>query len=145
MECWETVLIDTLHATRSLLCIATDVTPHELFLRFFCRKSPSGKSLPAWLMRPGPVFLRKHVRTSKHDDLAEEVELLEANPTHASVRQEDGRELNLSLSDAAPCTQIRAPNEALPTKRVLHPSPTSDVSGGKGETETPERQRATVI
>jgi len=50
-------------------------------------------------MRPRPVLLRKHVRTSKHDDLAEEVELLEANPMYVSVRHKDGREHKVSLSD----------------------------------------------
>jgi len=34
--------------------------------------------------------MRKHVHTSKHADLADEVELLEANPTNTCVRREDG-------------------------------------------------------
>jgi len=35
VECWETVLPDALHATRSL-CTATNATPHELLLSL-CR------------------------------------------------------------------------------------------------------------
>jgi len=36
---WETVLLDALHAMRSLLCTATNATPHELFLRFLSQVS----------------------------------------------------------------------------------------------------------
>ena len=57
--------------------------------------------MPSWLT-PGPVFLRKFVRSSKHDDLVEEVELTHVNPTYACVRHNDGRESTVSLSDLAP-------------------------------------------
>ena len=50
-------------------------------LRFSSQVSQREVPIPAWLMRPGPMLLCKHVRTS--DDLAEEVELLEANPMYA--------------------------------------------------------------
>jgi len=62
-------------------------------------------------MRPGPVFLRKHVRTSKDDDLVEEVELLEANLMYARERHEDGREKNVSPSDLAPCPPANVSTE----------------------------------
>ena len=125
------MLLDALHATRSLLCTATNATPHELFLGF-CRKSPSGKSLPAWLMGPGPVLLPKHVRTSKHDDLTEKVELLEANPLYASVRHTYGREHNVSLSDVAPCPQALVPSEALPAVELSSPPAMPAVTGDEG-------------
>jgi len=41
---------------------------------------------------PGPVFLRNHVRSTKYDDVVEEVELLEANPMYPIVRRKEGRE-----------------------------------------------------
>ena len=54
-------------------------------------------------MSPGPVLLRKFVRSSKHDKLVQEVELTHANPTHAYIKHRDRRESTVSLSDLAPC------------------------------------------
>ena len=85
---WEAVLPEALHAVRSLLCTATNATPHERFLGF-SRRSMVGKSLPSWLIQPGPVLVRRFVR-SKTDPLVDEVELLEANPNFARVRSADG-------------------------------------------------------
>ena len=81
---WEAALPDALQSLRSLLNTATNSTPHELFFNFD-RRSPSGKSLPAWLATPGPILLRKFVKTHKNDDLVEEVQLVDANPTYASI------------------------------------------------------------
>ena len=81
---WEAVLPDTLQSLRFLLNTTTNSTPHELFFNFD-RRSPSGKSLPAWLATPGPILLRKFVKTHKNDDLVEEVQLVEANPTYMPV------------------------------------------------------------
>ena len=58
---WEGVIPLVMHNIRSLLCTSTNATPHELFFNFD-RRSPNGKSLPAWLSHPGPVFLRKFVK-----------------------------------------------------------------------------------
>jgi len=71
---WENMLLDGLHSIRSLLCPATNSTPHERFFAFM-RRLPNGKSLPAWLSSPGPVFLRSFVRSNKNYDMVEEVEL----------------------------------------------------------------------
>jgi len=101
VEQWERVLPDALHSIRSLLSTATNTTPHDRFFNF-PRKSSQGVSLPSWLS-PGPVLLRKFVRSSKHDDLVEEVELTHANPTYAHIRYRDGRESSVSLTDLAPC------------------------------------------
>ena len=90
MSHWERVLPDALHSIRSLLTAATNTTPHERFFNFQ-RKSSQGKS-----------FLCKFVRSSKHDDLVEEVELTHVNLTYAYVRHNDGRESTVSLSDLAP-------------------------------------------
>ena len=101
VEQWERVLPDALHSIRSLLSTATNTTPHDRFFNF-PRKSSQGVSLPSWLS-PGPVLLRKFVRSSKQDDLVEEVELTHANPTYAHIRYKDGRESSVSLTDLAPC------------------------------------------
>ena len=101
---WENVLPDALHSVRSLLNTNTNCTPHERFLNFN-RRSPSGSSLPAWLTAPGPVLLRKFVKVRKNDDLTEQVQLIDANPTYANVRYADGREGTVSIKDLAPCPE----------------------------------------
>ena len=104
-EQWEMVLTDALHSVRSLLCTATNATPHEQFLSF-PRKSMLGKSLPSWLTSPGTVLLRRFVRQRKSDPLCDEVELVEANPSFAHVRYPDGRETTVALKDLAPCPTV---------------------------------------
>ena len=99
---WECVLPDALHSIRSLLSTSTNETPHERFFNF-SRKSYQGTSLPTWLMTPGPVFLRKFVRSGKSEPLVEEAELIESNPSYAHIRYPDGRESSVSLRDLAPC------------------------------------------
>ncbi|XP_059053675.1 uncharacterized protein LOC131847961 [Achroia grisella] len=98
---WEDVLPLALHSIRSLLCTATNATPHE---KMFCfpRRSGNGVSLPSWLMIPGPVLLKKNVRKSKYDPLVEEVELLESNPNYSIIRFADGREDTVSNRHLAP-------------------------------------------
>ena len=91
VSCWETVLSETLHSLQSLLNTATNATTHELFFNF-TRRSPCGKSLPAWRCSHGPVMLLKFVQLNKNDDHVEEVQLLGANPSCANIRYSDGRE-----------------------------------------------------
>lgn len=100
-ERWEEVLPVSLHAVRSLLCTATNETPHERMFKH-PRRSTSGTSIPTWLTSPGTVLLKKHVRGSKYDPLVEEVELLECNPDYAHVRYPDGRETTVSVRHLAP-------------------------------------------
>ncbi|KFD62789.1 hypothetical protein M514_25069 [Trichuris suis] len=76
---WRAVLPEALHSVRSLLCTATNSTPHERMFGF-SRRSATGKSLPTWLQRPGAALLKKNIRSSKTDPIVEEIELLEANP-----------------------------------------------------------------
>ncbi len=91
---WQEVLPDALHSIRSLLCTATNSTPHERLFSFE-RRSSVGRSVPTWLMSPGPVLLKRHVRSSKSDPLVDEVQLLHANPQYAYVWHSDGRETSV--------------------------------------------------
>ena len=113
VEQWEKVLPDVLHSIRSLLSTATNTTPHERFFNF-PRKSSQGTSLPSWLS-PGPVLLRKFVRSNKNDDLVEQVELTQANPRYAHIRYNDGRESSVSLADLAPCPRNSTDTENIET------------------------------
>ena len=109
---WQDVLPEALHSIRSLLCTATNQTPHERFLSF-PRRSATGSSVPSWLMNPGSVLLRKYVRNSKNDPYVEEVELIESNPQYAHIRYADGRESTVSVQDLA--TRGSEPTESEPT------------------------------
>ena len=100
LEKWESVVPMVLDSIRSLLCTSTGDTPHFRFFKF-TRRSFYGNSLPGWLCEPGPVLLRKFVRSGKNDDLVRKVQLIEANPMYARVRYDDGRESNVSLRDLA--------------------------------------------
>ena len=95
------VLPDVLHSIRSLLCTATNVTPHERLFSYN-RKSASGTSIPSWLT-PGRVYLRNHTRSSKHEPIVEEAELIDVNPQYAHVKLNSGHETTVSLRDIAPC------------------------------------------
>ena len=72
---WETVLPEVLRSIRSLLCAATNATPHERLFSYQ-KRTPSGHSLPTWLSTPGPVLLRRHVQARKYEPLVDEVVLL---------------------------------------------------------------------
>ena len=54
-EKWEDVLCESLHAIRSLLCLATNDTPHNRMFKFN-RRSMTGVSMPTWLLKEGPVY-----------------------------------------------------------------------------------------
>ncbi|XP_055862342.1 uncharacterized protein LOC106074444 [Biomphalaria glabrata] len=98
---WELVLQDALHSIRSLLCTATNKTPHERLFGYY-RRSTSGTSLPTWLTSPGPVLLKRNNRSSKYDPLTEEVELVNSNPQYALIKTSTGREETVSLRLLAP-------------------------------------------
>ncbi len=113
---WEKFLPDALHSIRSLLCTATNATPHERLFTYN-RRTSTGCTLPVWLTKPGTVLLKRHVRASKYDPLVEEADLLEANPNYAHIRLKSGVEKTVSLRDLAPAgqtdsTQIPEPLKA---------------------------------
>ena len=62
---WETALLDALHSVRSLLCTATNDTPHERMFTYQ-RKSTNGTSLPSWLTSSGKVLVRNFNQQSKY-------------------------------------------------------------------------------
>jgi hypothetical protein len=62
--------------------------------------------MPSWLHSPGPVLLRRFVRTSKNNPLVDQVELRDVNPMYANVRYMDGRESTVFLRDLAPCPSV---------------------------------------
>ena len=102
---WEVVRPGALHSIRSLLSTSTNSTPHERFFSFQ-RRSSCGTSMPSWLHSPGPVLLRRFVRTSKNYPLVDQVELRDVNPMYANVRYMDCRESTVSLRDLAPCPSV---------------------------------------
>ncbi|XP_048583013.1 uncharacterized protein LOC125561953 [Nematostella vectensis] len=144
---WQEVLPDVLHSIRSLLCTATNETPHERFFGF-PRRSSSGSSIPTWMSEPGPVLLKRHVRASKTDPLVDEVELLQANPHYAHVRYPDGRETTVSTKHLAPKGEVptmyplpqvkpTVPGEHHPATGSSPPSSEIEVEIGVGE-EVPQ-------
>ena len=133
---WQDVLPDVLHSARSLLCTATNETPHEHFFGF-PRRSSSGASILTWLATTGTVLLKRQVRSSKTDPLVDEVELLEANPNYAHVRYPDGRETTVSIKHLAPKGQsmmsqptpeVSVEEEHLAPDRASMSQPTPEVS-----------------
>ena len=104
---WESVLPDALHSIRSLLCTATNETPHDRMFNY-SRKSTSGKTIPSWV-KPGPVYVRNHTRRSKYDPPVVSATLLHANPSCAQVRLPSGTETTVSLRDISrhPATELR--------------------------------------
>ena len=106
---WELVLPDTLHSIRSLLCTATNQTPHERLFNYQ-RKSSFGTSVRNCLDGQGPVFLKLHVRTSKYDPVVDQVKLVHATPNYKVVRiPSSERETTVSLCDIAPSNSSDEP------------------------------------
>ena len=81
-----------------LLCTTTNASPYERFLNFH-RRSMFGRSLPNWLLQPGP-YVRRFVQT-KNQPLVDVVELIEANHNFAIIKFPDGRESTISVTDLA--------------------------------------------
>ena len=140
MAAWEDVLPDALHSIRSLLCISTNKTPHELFFAY-SRKTAAGQSLPTWLTTPGNVLYKKHVRHSKYEPLVETVELLEANPNYAYVRFPNGREDTVSIQDLAPSG--RPTGEDGMDGRIEDPDP-PPLNITDNPTTTPVKERESI-
>jgi hypothetical protein len=101
IENWEQYLSVALHSIRSLLCTATNCTPHErMFMH--TRRSPNGNTIPTWLTSSGQVLMKRFDRKNKYQPLVEEVELIQSNPDYSFVRLQDGRETTVSNRHLAP-------------------------------------------
>ena len=101
----------------SLLCTATNCSPHERLLKY-ARRSSIGGSVPSWLITLGPVLLKRHVRSSKDDPLVDEVKLLQANQQYAHIRYTDGRETTVSIRHLAPLPEDTHIHDVLPAPDV---------------------------
>ena len=115
-EQWDQILPDPLHAIRSLLCTATNQTPHERFLCYE-RRSMHGRSLPGWFLTPGPVFMKRFVRY-KSDPLVDRVEWLSSNPHFAFICCVDGRGMSASTWDSGSCHSFAEEGKSCET---VHP------------------------
>ena len=124
---WESVLLDSLHSVRSLLCTAINETPHERLFRYN-RKSTTGTTLPQWLSSPGPVLLKRNVRASKYEPLVDTVELLDCNPLYAHVKLPDGKETTVSLHQLAPIAGENVGIDVLNTPSTIQQPPMSEDS-----------------
>ena len=122
---WENVLPDALHSIRSLLCTATNCTPHERMFNY-TRKSTSGKTIPSWV-KPGPVYVRNPTR-GRNDPPVSPATLLDVNPTYAHVRLPSGTETTVSLRDIArhPSGDDILDNNSEPTLQSTSPSTPGD-------------------
>ena len=100
----------------------------------FSRRSTNGTSLPSWLLAPGPVYLKRHIRSSKYDPVVDEVELLEANTQYAHVRMPDGRQSTVSLRHLAPVGDERLFESSSETSTTLE----EDSSQSTSDTVVPD-------
>ena len=64
--------------------------------------SINSKILPTWLLNPAPEVLRNFESASKNDVLVRRVELLEANPNYAVIKDSRGAMRTVSTKDLAP-------------------------------------------
>ena len=112
---WECVVTDALHSVRSLLCTATNCTPHERIFSYN-RKTTSGTCLPNWLTTPGgTILVKRHDRISKYQSPVQKAELIHCNPQYAEIRLADGRETTVSLRDVAPYShEVKEPVSNIP-------------------------------
>ena len=118
MEWWQDILPDALYSLHSLLCTATNCSPHERLFNYK-RRSSTGGSVPSRLITPGPVLLRHHVHTKKDKPLVDEIELLQANPQYAHVQYADDCETTVSLCHLAPLPEDTfSPNNILPEPNI---------------------------
>ena len=138
--CWQDVLPDALHSIRTLLCTATNETPHERMFNFQ-RRSTTGSSIPSWLATPGPVLLKRYVRKSKFDPLVDEVELIEANPNYAHIRFPDGREDTVALKHLAPKNDQEARKDPHAQKQLSNDSNDPSVPLTKPQNANSESDR----
>ena len=100
-------------------------------------------------MKPGPVLLRRFVRSHKNEPLVDQVELLDCNPTYASIKYPDGRESTVSVRDLAPCPEEAAHSsesntetlKTVPSDKTTEPEidlSSSETNSNNSNPENPE-------
>ena len=100
-----------------IIATSTNCTPHERLFGFQRRPgSMNSQILPSWLINPGPVLLRNFEKVNKNDVLVRRVELLEANPNYAIIKDAKGTTKAVSTKDLAPVPekitkQMMVPND----------------------------------
>ena len=152
---WESVLPDALHSVRSLLCTATNQSPHERLFNYE-RRSTSGKTMPSWV-KPGPVYIRNHVKQNKMSPPVSSATLINANPEYAHVRLDSGVETTVSLRDLAPspsAVQVEedvettvnsdSHSDPLPILQELPDNPVTEVSAPEDRSTGPPSPLAEV-
>ena len=137
-NCWQEILPDALDSIRSLLCTATNRTPHErLFL--FQRHSTQGSTVPTWLTDSETALLRRHVR-NKNDPLVDEVEVLHVNPKIVHVRTPSGEEKTVNIRDLAPSGKVLPCQDSCESSETVTESllrnSTVDVNSSESNVET---------
>jgi len=106
---WEDVLPLALASTRTLLCTATNNTPHERFCQF-PRSSVVGTEIPKFLRNPGSEVLLRNRMRGKFDPLVQKVRLVETISPHFSrVEYSDGKVDTVSTRDLAPIAESLSP------------------------------------
>lgn len=102
---WEKVLPTALSSIRTLLCTATNSTPHDRLLNFQ-RSSTVGISLPDFLLQEGNIILYKNHIRNKGDPLVKKCKLIEIlSPYFAKIQLPNGKEDVVSTRHLAPSTQ----------------------------------------
>ena len=137
---WESVLPSVLHSVRTLLCTATNQTPHERFFSFQ-RRTVTGSSLPPWVHANGKALVKRHVRTSKYDPWVEECEIIHVTPSYAQIKTVNGKEQTVSLRDLAPLpcssdtleTEVSNTDIERPNDPILRPNLETPVSLAPGK------------
>ena len=111
IACLQDVLPDALHSLCSLLCTATNCSPHERLLKYARRSR-------LWdLCLPGSLHLDQCC-SSVMSILVDKVELLQANPQYTHIRYADGRETTVSIRHLAPLPEDNHIHDVLPAPDV---------------------------
>ena len=67
-----------------------------------------GSSVPTWLHKPGPVLLKRHVRSSKYKPIVDKIELIHITPSYDRVPLSSGGKATVSLRDVASIKNLKS-------------------------------------
>ena len=121
---WEIVLPEVLHAQRTLLCTATNQTPHERLFSFQ-RRSASGKPVPSWLLTQKRCWPRGMLEGLSMTHYVTRSTLSQSTPQMLESGTQGGREDTVSLRDLAPLpvSDSNAKNSTASAVRKIPPVP----------------------